>query len=192
MMIRRLALVSGLAVLSAVAFASQAGAQPVPQDVQFDGNITGACTFIGTTAGTLVKRSPTSPFVEAAGPNAGSPSFGLNGAVGRTTVNCTSGGQLTVSVPLKLAAPNGFNDSIRQAFVGATTSGSLSNSPGLLTSTSTGGTFPGYGGLVTAPITVPANTNTPLSVGMAAGQITGTPAPTGNYQYSVTLTATPN
>jgi hypothetical protein len=33
MMIRRLALVSGLAILSAVAFASQAGAQAVPQEV---------------------------------------------------------------------------------------------------------------------------------------------------------------
>ena len=35
-------------------------------------------------------------------------------------------------------------------------------------------------------------TRAACAVGMAAGQITGTPAPTGNYQYSVTLTATPN
>jgi hypothetical protein len=43
MLNRRLAVVSGLAVLSAVAFAPKAGAQTV--DINFNGNISGICAF---------------------------------------------------------------------------------------------------------------------------------------------------
>ena len=181
MMIRRLALVSGLAVLSAVAFASQAGAQAVPQDVQFGGNITGTCTFTGTTAGTLV-ATPNNPWVEA---STGT-TIGTIGTAGQTTVNCTSGGALSVAAPVRVAAPATFVDTIKQAVVYDATANAF---------TSAGAPFDNGGWLKsTTALTIPANTNRVLRVGMITGLNTvGTGAvPTGTYTYRVTLTATPN
>jgi hypothetical protein len=181
MMIRRLALVSGLAVLSAVAFASQAGAQAVPQDVEFGGNITGTCTFTNTTPGTLAATG-NNPWVEA---STGT-TIGNTGTGGQTTVNCTSGGALSVAAPVKVAAPAAFVDTVKQAVVYDATANAF---------TSAGGPFNNSGwNKSTTALTIPANTNRILRVGMVAGLTTaGTGAvPTGTYTYRVTLTATPN
>ncbi|PSB45542.1 hypothetical protein C7B67_21310 [filamentous cyanobacterium Phorm 6] len=181
-MIRRLALVSGLAVLSAVAFASQAGAQAVPQDVQFGGNITGTCTFTGTTAGTLATTGVNNPWVEA---STGT-TIGTIGTAGQTTVNCTSGGALSVAAPVRVAAPAAFVDTIKQAVVYDATANAF---------TSAGAPFDTGGWTKpTTALTIPANTNRVLRVGMITGLNTiGTGAvPSGTYTYRVTLTATPN
>ncbi|MEG4840996.1 hypothetical protein [Microcoleus sp. B9-D4] len=182
MMIRRLALVSGLAVLSAVAFASQAGAQAVPQDVQFGGNITGTCTFTGTTPGTLA-AIPNNPWVEA---STGT-TIGTTGTAGQTTVNCTSGGALSVAAPVRLAAPPTFVDTAKQAVVYDATANAFTSSAGA--------PFNNSGWLKpTTALTIPANTNRVLRVGMITGlNSAGAGAvPTGTYTYRVTLTATPN
>lgn len=181
MMIRRLALVSGLAVLSAVAFASQAGAQAVPQDVEFGGNIKGTCTFTNTTAGTLATTAANNPWVEA---STGT-TIGTTGTGGQTTVNCTSGGALSVAAPVKVAAPAAFVDTVKQAVVYDGTA--FTSSPGV--------PFDNGGwSRPTTALTIPANTNRTLRVGMVAGvNSPGTGAvPSGTYTYRVTLTATPN
>ena len=101
---RRLALVSTLAVLSAVAFAPKAGAQAVPatQNVDFTANLAGTCTFTGTTAGTLAVNGPFRNWLEASS---------ARGTRGQTTVNCTSGGQLAVSLPVLVTGPAGYTPS---------------------------------------------------------------------------------
>lgn len=180
-MIRRLALVSSLAVLSAVAFASQAVAQAVPQDVDFNGNITGTCTFTGTQNGTLA-TTPNNPWVEA---STGT-TIGTTGNGGQTTVNCTSGGTLSVAAPVRVAAPAAFVDTIKQAVVYDGIANAF---------TSGGDPFDNSGwSKSTTPLTIPANTNRLLRVGMITGvnNVGGGAVPTGTYTYRVTLTATPN
>ena len=182
MMIRRLALVSGLAVLSAVAFASQAGAQPVQQDVDFNGNITATCTFTNTQNGTLAATAANNPWLEASSGT----TIGSTGTGGETTVNCTSGGALSVAAPVKITGPAAFVDTIKQAVV-------YDPIPG--TFTSAGGPFDSGGwAKSTTALPIPANANRVFKVGMITGVNTpGTGAvPSGTYQYRVTLTATPN
>jgi hypothetical protein len=104
MLNRRLAVVSGVAVLSAVAFAPKAGAQTV--DINFGGNLPSICTFSATAAGTLGQFSSTVPYVEASNGT----TIGSIGTAGSTTVNCSNGGQVTVATPVKVGAPGGFTD----------------------------------------------------------------------------------
>ncbi len=180
MLNRRLAVVSGLAVLSAVAFAPKAGAQTV--DINFSGTVTGTCAFSGTTAGALGQNSPNS-WVEGAG---GIPGMSTAFSAATTTVNCTSGGTVSVSAPVKVAAPAAFVDTVKQALVYDATANAY---------TSAGGPFDSVlWNQTTAPLAIPANTNRTLRVGVVAGVRNfgvGAP-PAGTYNYKVTLTATPN
>lgn len=179
MLNRRLAVVSGLAVLSAVAFAPKAGAQTV--DINFNGTIPGTCAFTSTTPGTLAQYTPTSSFVEASN----STGVGTVGTAGTTIVNCTSPGQITVGLPVKIAAPSTFTDTTKHAVV----YDSVANAN---TSTSAG-TAVWTTGLLTTPLAIPANTSRTLRVGMLVG-VPGNTAgvPTGTYNYKVTVTATAN
>lgn len=178
-MIRRLALVGSLAVLSAVAFVSKANAQVQPVD--FNGTVTSACTFTGTTSGILVQGGgPTGSWVEGTG---SIPGFGT-GTQGSSTINCASGGQLTTSVPIQFAAPPGFTPAVVQSVVYDGTN---------YTSANNGGNFDtGAWTKPTNPLIIPANTNTNLQVGMVAGSRTGATVPAGTYSYQVTLTASSN
>ncbi|XVE09326.1 MAG: hypothetical protein HCA05_09750 [Dolichospermum sp. DET68] len=56
LLIRRLALVAGVATLSAVAFSPKAQAQTT--NVDFTGSIPATCTINSTTNGTLALKSP--------------------------------------------------------------------------------------------------------------------------------------
>ncbi|MGF2037716.1 MAG: hypothetical protein RMZ43_020745 [Nostoc sp. CmiVER01] len=178
-MIRRLALVISIAVLSAVAFAPKAGAVPATQDVTFNGTVVGVCTFTGTTAGALVNQN-NNAWVEA---STGS-TIGNIGTAAQTTVNCTSGGQLAVSAPVKVAAPANFTDTIKQAVV----------YDGTNFSSSTGTAFDTAGwAKPTTALTIPANTNRTLNVAAIIGvNNVSSGVPVGTYNYKVTLTATPN
>jgi hypothetical protein len=179
MLNRRLAVVSGLAVLSAVAFAPKAGAQTV--DINFSGTVTGTCAFSGTTNGSLGQYMPTAPFVEATN---GTP-IGNTGTTGTTTVNCTTGGQVTVAAPVKVAAPTGFTDTTKHAVVYDVATN--------VNTSATVGTPIWINGISTSPLTIPANTNRTLRVGMLVGVPGSTGGvPAGTYNYKVTLTATPN
>ena len=177
---RRLAVVSGLAVLSAVAFAPKAGAQTV--DIDFSGTVTGNCAFTGTTAGAIGQQN-NNPWVEGAG---GLPGMDATYSAATTTVNCISGGTVSVSEPVQVAAPAGFVDTVKQALVYDATANAY---------TSAGGPFDGGGwNKPTTPLTIPANTNRDLKVGLVIGENNlgaGAP-PAGTYNYRVTLTATPN
>jgi len=177
-MIRRLALVSGLAVLSAVAFAPKAGAVQTTQDVTFGGTIVALCAFTGTTAGVLANQA-NNAWVE--GSNGG---IGTIGTAASTTVKCTSGGQLAVSAPVKVAAPATFVDTIKQAVV----------SDGTNYTSSTGTPFDsGTWNHPTTALTIPANINVPLKVSAVIGVNSTTGGvPVGTYTYKATLTATPN
>jgi hypothetical protein len=55
--LRRLALVSSIAALSAVAFNPTAQAEPATQDINFAGTVPAVCTFSNTTAGSLVSAN---------------------------------------------------------------------------------------------------------------------------------------
>lgn len=170
---RRLALVSGLAVLSAVACAPKAGAEPVEEVVPFSGTVEATCTFSNTTAG-ILQQNPSYPEYIFGGYD----SFG--GSRGETTVNCTSGGNITVSKPEVKAAPNGFTPSYEMAEVRAK-NGYIQN----------GGTSNQNNQYTASPIDIEANTDVALSVGMYAHNQAGI-LPAGEYNYEVTLTATPN
>jgi hypothetical protein len=112
--------------------------------------------------------------------------IGTTGNAGQTTVNCTSGGALSVAAPVQVVAPAGFVETIKQAVVYDATANAF---------TSAGGPFNNSGwSKPTAALTIPANTNRVLRVGMIAGVTTpgGGAVPSGTYTYRVTLTATPN
>jgi hypothetical protein len=176
---RRIALVSGLAVLSAVAFAPKAGAVPTNQDVNFDATITGVCTFTGTTPGTLVQDSPINSWLEASNGTL----IGTIGTTGETTVKCTSGGQLSVAAPVKVSAPPSFTSSVNHAVVYDSTAGAYTSAGTALN--------PGWVKSTTA-LTIPLNTDRILKVGMLTGENLQNGLPSGYYNYTVTLTATPN
>lgn len=178
-MIRRLALVCGLAVLSTVALESQSQAQ-VTQDVNFNGSVVGVCTFTGTTAGTLATQN-SNAWLEASNGT----TIGTIGTSGQTTVRCTNGGQLSVSAPVKVTAPTAFVDTVRQAVVYDSTANAF---------TSAGGPFDNSGwSKPTAALAMPINTDRVLRIGAVVGVNNTTGGvPFGTYSYRVTLTATPN
>jgi hypothetical protein len=180
-MIRRIALATGLTILSAVGFASSASAAPTNQDVDFTGNIGAVCTFSGKTDGTLAQQSPGDGWVEGAGGISG---FG-GGTAGAVTVNCSNGGSLSVAAPVPVVAPATFTPAVLQSIVTDGTD---------FTSANIGGSFDNGGwAKPTAPLSIPTGTNVNLKVGMVAGTRVFTGGVTsGTYTYKVTLTATPN
>jgi hypothetical protein len=169
--------VAGLAIVGAVAAASQTHAQTV--NVPFDGNIPNTCTFGAPVAGVLAK-SGNAVTVEGAG---GIPGL-TGGTAGSVTLNCLGGGNVTVAAPVVVAVPAGFNPAVSQAIVRLGTTANY---------TSNGGPYDNGGwAKPEAALAVPANAQT-LTVGMIAGTPGSTGAiPFGNYSYTVTLTAAPN
>jgi hypothetical protein len=175
---RHLALASALAVLSAVALSPKAQAQN-STTVNFNGTVSSTCTFSNVQNGTLVQPSATAEYLMA--------ESALNnvGTSGSVTVNCTAPSSLSISAPVKIQAPAGFNPDIVQAvlffdlFLGATTNGNGQFSNGLPWNAPT------------SPI--PAINNVPYNVGMVVGKNANTNGlPSGTYEYQVTVTATPN
>ncbi|MDZ8225794.1 MULTISPECIES: hypothetical protein [unclassified Nostoc] len=169
MMIHRLAVVSALAILSAVAFPSKSEAQAT-QDVNFNGTIAESFTFdIGSV------NNPT--------PSAG---FSGNSFEGSADVNisCATSAFISVSAPKRIAAPSAFNDAFRKArvrFGNSSTSTGVGSADG----------FPLWSDSDSAPLAISSCTGNPLVVEMIAGSTDAGSAPVGSYIYTVTLTATP-
>lgn len=176
-MIRRLALTAGFAVLGAVAFAPDASAQTA-ETVPFAGTFGNTCTFIGTAQGTLAQDDPDHAWIEASDGTG----IGTTGAAGTTTVNCTGGGSLSVAPPTKTGGPAAFDTEPTYAVVFDGTNYTAAGTP-----LNAGWTRP------TAPLTIPAATDTALNVGMTAGDEVFTGGvPSGTYTYEVEVTAAPN
>ncbi len=177
---RRLALVSGLAALSAVAGSPKAQAIPVTQDVLFNGTFPSVCTFTGTTDGNLLQTAATNEWIEASNGT----TIGTVGIAGTTTLNCSAGGQLTVAAPVAVTIPSGFTPTVLQSVVYNQNNNEI---------TSAGPAFNATWTQPTTALNIPINTDQTLQVGMIAGtnaNVNG--VPNGTYQYRVTLTATPN
>lgn len=182
---RRLALASSLAALGAIAFVPNAEAQiqPTSEEVPFFGQVAGDCSFSNTFAGTLIQEAPENNWIESTGGIPGFPPE--NAPSGQTTVNCTNGGILTVSEPVQISAPANFTPATEQSIVFDEFFGQV---------TSAGGPFDsGAWNVPTDPLFIEPNIDTALLVGMVAGDRNfGQGVPAGYYEYSVTLTATPN
>ncbi|MEH2379688.1 MAG: hypothetical protein V7K27_12520 [Nostoc sp.] len=168
MMIHRLAVVSALAILSAVAFPSKSEAQAT-QDVNFNGTIAESFTF---SVGSVTNPSP-------------STSFNANSFEGTADVNisCSISAFISVSAPERIAAPSGFNDAFRKArvrFGNSTTSTGVGSADG----------FPLWSDSASAPLAISSCTGNPLVVEMIAGSSDAGSAPVGSYVYRITLTAT--
>ncbi|MBV6627342.1 MAG: hypothetical protein KI793_31115 [Rivularia sp. (in: Bacteria)] len=183
-MIRRLALSAGFAILGAVAFAPNAQAQTgtASETVPFTGTVGSACTFSNTQPGTLEAPGTAPRFIAG---NVGIFSAG-NGTAGKTTVNCSNGGSLTVAQPNPISVPAGFNPAVTQAIIATETDVSpYTSSPGPRFDT-------GSYSQVQPSLTIPTGTDVELQVGMIAGERNGPVIPSGFYEYEVTLTAAPN
>ena len=86
--IRRLALVAGVATLSAVAFSPKAQAQTT--NVDFTGSIPATCTINSTTNGTLALKSPSALVAWGGGNQAA-------GTPGSINVSCNAGTTFTIN-----------------------------------------------------------------------------------------------
>ena len=178
--LRRLALVSSIAALGAVAFNPKAQAETA--DVTFSGNIPMSCSFSSTTAGTLAASGG---WVEAAG---GIDGFD-KGTSGSTTLTCNGSATVSPSAPIKLSAPEAFDGSDTQSIIYI-----KDNAEGEQIVSSYSGNAPwgNYADDNSTAIPIPANTSRVLKVGMTAGSSDGGSAVPGSYSYKVTVTATAN
>lgn len=167
-MIRRLALTSGLAVLSAITLATKAQAQnaaaPSEETIMFSATVGSVCTFSDTKPGVLGQFNSRLSTIPQEG-----------GTAGETVVNCTSEpNNITVTAPRQVTAPSSFNQGLSRAFVSYGGQTINSDGPG------------GPGG---SSLNVPAGGAT-LQVDM---EIDGNGnLPPGLYEYEVTVTASPN
>lgn len=180
-MIRRLALTAGFAILGAVAFAPNAQAQDATQDVIFNGTIADICTFSSVTNGTLEQANRQDQWLES-----NQIFLGEDGTSGSATLNCSQAASLTTSAPVQNEAPAGFNSTTETAVARVGTN---------FTSASSNGAFDdGSWSRSEAPIAIEADTPTEIEVGMIAGNAAkeGPAIPAGDYQFTVTLTASPN
>lgn len=161
-MIRRLALTAGFAVLGAVAFAPNASAQAVDETVQFTGTVESSCSFTPAEAGVLAlsdAKTLTSTATE--------------GTAGTTSVNCSTGGIISVAEPVPQGeTPTG--DFILTASVSNAIDSTLSAD-----SDNPDSSFD-----------VNAGEEVGLNVDMTVSDTENLPA--GDYTYEVTVTATPN
>jgi hypothetical protein len=172
MMIHRLTAVSVFAVLNALAFPSKSEAQAT-SDVNFNGNITATIT--------IEVGSPANP----------TPSIGFSANEAQLTgtadvsISCTTTAFFfSVSVPQRIAAPSGFDDTFRKARI---RSGNRMTTAEVGSSTG----FPGWGDSFPEPLSISGCTSEPLVVEMIAGSANAQSNPVGSYIYKVTLTATP-
>ncbi|MDJ1174638.1 hypothetical protein [Roseofilum capinflatum] len=175
---RHLALASALAILGAVTLAPKAQAQN-STTVNFNGTVSSTCTFSNVQNGTLVQPSATAEYLMAE-------SYLSNtGTSGSVTVNCTAPSSLSISAPVKIQAPAGFNPDIVQA--------ALFN-PALPVFTTNGnGQFSNSLPWNAPTTTIPTANNSPYEVMMVVGKnANANGLPAGTYEYQVTVTATPN
>ena len=177
--LRRLALVSSIAALGAVAFNPKAQAETA--DVTFSGNIPFACSFSSTTGGTLAANAYKAGWVEAAGGSVSGLDIGNSGL---TTLSCNGAATVSPSSPVKESAPDAFDDSNKQSIIYSEDSGEVASS-------STGTAPWTYPGFDNPSISIPANTSRTLKVAMTVGKDNGTVL-AGSYIYKVTVTATAN
>lgn len=174
--LRRLALITGIAALSAVAFNPKAQAET--KTVNFAATVAKLCTFSGTTSGTL---APGDGWLEGSG---GIPGLDT-GTSGSTTLSCNGAATVSAGVPVKLSAPAGFDDTNRQSVVyDVETTNAASSSTGTRL----------WGVYTNSSLTVPADASRVLKVAMSAGAAPGTAnnVVAGTYSYKVVVTATPN
>ncbi|MDD1413650.1 hypothetical protein MEN41_02940 [Dolichospermum sp. ST_con] len=178
--LRRLALVSSIAALGAVAFNPKAQAETA--DVTFSGNIPMSCSFSSTTGGSLVSSGG---WVEAAGNSVPGLDTGTSGS---TTLSCNGSATVSPSAPIKVSAPDAFDGSNAQSIIYI-----AENADGNRIVSSYSGSAPWqeYASNNSNAIPIPANTSRVLKVGMTAGSGNGTVVP-GSYNYKVTVTATAN
>jgi type 1 fimbria pilin len=177
--LRRLALVSSIAALGAVAF--NPTAQAGTADVTFSGNIPFTCSFSSTTSGGLVSNGG---WVEATG---NSVSGFDKGTAGSTTLRCNGSAMVSPSAPLRVSAPGSFDDSDKQAIIYI-----ADNDDGnrIVSTYSGNAPWQNYANNGAA-IPIPANISRVLKVGMTAGENNGSVV-AGDYNYKVIVTATAN
>jgi hypothetical protein len=175
--LRRLALVSSIAALSAVAFNPKAQAEPATQDINFAGTVPAVCTFSNTTAGSLVgtngRLKGTGGLANVAG-----------GTYGTTSVVCNGGAALSVAAPVQVTAPPGFSEVNTQTIVHDPIYGQF-----LQTVPTQGDAM--INGYNFDPLSLGANESHSYRVGMVVVPNNDTIV-SGSYSYKVTLTATPN
>lgn len=144
-------------------------------DVDFAGNIPNTCSF-GAPAGTGVLAKANG------GVEAGIGVAGLSyGTATSVTVDCIGGGSISVSAPIG-SGPAGFSPASFQSVVEL-------GSNGLTTTTFTGSEYWDF--FSPNALAVPSGEQT-LNVGMVAGTLGSLEVIPGDYNYTVTLTATPD
>ncbi len=165
MMLRRFALVSGLAVLSAVAFAPKASANPDTQIIEFNGEIAKTCNIELLGNGQLDQDN-----VQA--------SRLVTTMSGGAEVTCNGASTLSVSAPqlqpTSTAIANGFTAAA-----------------GSEVAVASGGSF-NQTISDTPPSPLDRGVTHTVIVEMEAQTADGLALPPGTYEYQVTLTATPN
>ncbi|MDJ1173615.1 hypothetical protein [Roseofilum capinflatum] len=176
---RHLALASALAILGAVTLAPKAQAQN-STTVNFNGTVSSTCTFSNVQNGTLVQPSATAEYLMA------DSQFNSIGTSGSLQVNCTALSNLSISAPVKIQAPAGFNPDIVQA--------SLYNLFNLEFTHNGNGEFSNsFPWNVSTGNSIKATSNSTYGVAMVVGKNANTNGlPSGTYEYQVTVTATPN
>lgn len=173
--LRSLALVSAITILSNIALLAKSEAEAT-QDVNFNGNITAT---IAIKVGSPANPTPSTSF----SPNPTSGEAQLTGTAD-VIMSCTTTAFISVSVPQRISAPSGFEDTFRKARV---RSGNRMTSAEVGSSTG----FPGWSDSAPQPLSISSCTDEPLVVEMVAGSANGSSNPQGSYIYRVTVTATP-
>lgn len=175
---RRLALAGTLAILSAVALAPKAQAQQ-SGIIDFSGTVTSTCTFGYIQAGILEQPDSNAEYMMAAG------EFNGVGQSGSVELQCTYPGLISVSPPVKIQAPEGFDPT--------TTAQAVLDSGDEIVTSSTNGNFNDYApwneGVSSAPIPSGGYNSPVVMVVGNYDYIKGLPG--GTYQYQVTVTVTP-
>lgn len=176
-LLRNSLIASVVAVAGATAFAGQANAQSV--DVNFNGTVGNTCEITKLKDGKLgiTDLRQSGEFLTS------SPTESSKGELGEIEVNCIGSGEISVTAPTPISAD-------AQALVNT----GIEYNPNvyILNSDSTLVTSAGRGfqSPIKGPETLALNgTPQKLDVYMFIG--TNNPTPAGNYQYSTTVTITP-
>ena len=156
--------------------APQAQAQSI--DIPFSGTVSNSCSFSTPSTGTLT-QSANYAAIESSGISQGK---GV-----QVSVNCGSGGKLTIEPPRAIQVPANFNVSTLQSIVKR----GNGSTPEDIASASSGGTFTAISTVATPTLILPAG-NSDLNVGMIAGKNTPGTIPNGDYRYTVKVTIAPN
>lgn len=163
-------------LLILTSIAPNAQAQSI--DIPFSGTVSNSCSFSTPTPGTLI-QSPNYAAIESNGISQGK---GV-----QVSVNCGSGGKLTIDTPKAIQVPSNFNASTLQSIV-KRGNGSTAED---IASASSGGTFAAVSTIATPTMILPAG-NSDLNVGMIAGKTIPGLIPNGDYRYTVKVTIAPN